>query len=265
MNTIAASSRTTLVTRVKASQPKRGFNTAGPAPAKIPTRRVVTFADDGPTDADFENVGLDDILGLVEASESAAQAKWRPGSLAPEYLTGELPGDYGFDPMGLGADPANLARFRETELMHCRWAMLGVAGILGAEALGQGSWLDAPKWAVEGGSPSYFGVDIPLTLPMLLGIEVVAMGVIELRRAGIEDLEERMYPGGSFDPFGYSKGDIESLKLKEIKNGRLAMLAVLGFAVQGAFTGQSPLEAWGSHLADPMGDNIVTNLFKAFM
>ena len=40
------------------------------------------------------------------------------------------------------------------------------------------------------------------------------------------------YPGGIFDPFGWSKGDLESLKLKEIKNGRLAMFATLGFYAQ---------------------------------
>ena len=51
------------------------------------------------------------------------------------------------------------------------------------------------------------------------------------------------YPGGIFDPFGWSKGDLETLKLKEIKNGRLAMFASLGFYAQvikqGAFSPQS--------------------------
>jgi hypothetical protein len=37
-----------------------------------------------------------------------------------------------------------LAKFREAELIHCRWAMLGVAGMLAVEVLGYGNWLEAP-------------------------------------------------------------------------------------------------------------------------
>ncbi len=46
--------------------------------------------------------------------------------------------------------------------------------------------------------------------------------------------------------------------LQEIKNGRLAMLACLGFAAQHAATGASPLEALASHLANPMAVNFAT-------
>lgn len=34
--------------------------------------------------------------------------------------------DFGFDPLGLGEVPENLERFKESELIHCRWAMLAV-------------------------------------------------------------------------------------------------------------------------------------------
>ncbi len=46
-----------------------------------------------------------------------------------------------------------------------------------------------------------------------------------------------MYTGGAFDPLGWSKGDLEDLKVKELKNGRLAMLAFLGFVAQYGATG----------------------------
>lgn len=46
-----------------------------------------------------------------------------------------LAGDYGFDPMGLGADPEDLKWFVEAEIQHARWAMLGMLGIVGPELM----------------------------------------------------------------------------------------------------------------------------------
>ncbi|WP_289480764.1 chlorophyll a/b-binding protein, partial [Klebsiella pneumoniae] len=76
---------------------------------------------------------------------------WLPGSDTPAYLD-SLPASYGFDPLGLAKEPASLARFRESEVFHCRWAMLGAAGVLGVEVLGYGNWYDAPLPLVQGGS-----------------------------------------------------------------------------------------------------------------
>jgi len=67
------------------------------------------------------------------------------------------------------------------------------------------------------------------------------------------------YPGGIFDPAGFSKGNFEELKLKEIKNGRLAMFAFLGFIAQHAATGKGPLTNLADHLASPYSSTFITN------
>ena len=68
--------------------------------------------------------------GAVVA-RAAARSNWLPGSDFPAHLEqSKLPGCFGFDPLGLGADPERLVWFAEAERVHARWAMLGVAGIL---------------------------------------------------------------------------------------------------------------------------------------
>jgi hypothetical protein len=58
--------------------------------------------------------------------------------------------------------------------------------------------------------------------------------------------------GRFFDPFGLSRGDeakYKEYKVKEVKNGRLAMIAMLGFWSQYAATGKGPISNLLDHVA----------------
>lgn len=45
----------------------------------------------------------------LQVCRASSRPMWLTGAQAPPYLDGTLPGDYGFDPLSLGADPDRLA------------------------------------------------------------------------------------------------------------------------------------------------------------
>ena len=220
----------------------------------------------------------------------------------PAYLDGELPGDYGFDPLGfasprpstsddatanappsasadevsrtteLHADATDatkpLDRYVELELLHARWAMLAVVGVVvpellasfGALPVAEPVWWKVGAAKAAGADLAYLGLG-GFVIAGKQGIAIIAlcqavlMGGPEYARfVGIRSLEpvgvylpgDANYPGGApFDPFGLSVGDAafyETQRVAEIKHGRLAMVAMAGVFAQAAATGAGPVE-----------------------
>merc|ERR1711977_560539 len=186
------------------------------------------------------------IQKTLNNNKVCGSGNWLPGSTNPSYLD-SLPASYGFDPLGLGSTPSNLYRFQEAELIHCRWAMLGVTGALAVEALGFGNWYDAPLAAKQ----SYFGFELPFSIDALILIEVILMAGVEGRRFNVSEQTLKLYPGFDFVGLCKDPKTFESMKIKELKNGRLAMVAFIGLVAQHAATGLTPLTNLADHINDP--------------
>jgi len=203
------------------------------------------------------------------------------------YLDGTLPGDFGFDPLGI-SDPEGEGAFISpswlayAEVIHARFAMLGAAGCIAPEILGKMGVIPESTglvWFQNGVVPPSGTFDYWADPFSLFWGQLILMQFAELRRLadyrkpgsmgeqyflGLESVlggsGDPAYPGGQFfNMFNLGSSNMDKMKLKEIKNGRLAMLAMLGYFIQAIVTGKGPFENLMDHMGNATANNILTN------
>jgi light-harvesting complex I chlorophyll a/b binding protein 1 len=167
-----------------------------------------------------------------------------------------LPGDVGFDPLGLSnIDELGIDLYwlREAEVKHCRLSMLAVVGFLQVEIFGPapGNEMATAKnqidafWQFWNAHPQY----IAAGFIFIMFIEAFSGIATTLGR----ESGERAPGDFGFDPLSWAKDPARRAKLEaqETANGRLAMFAAMGEIVQGCTTQDGAL----GNLATAIHDN----------
>jgi len=168
----------------------------------------------------------------------AIKSQALPFMNAPLTLDGSMAGDVGFDPLGFAKTQMDLSTYREAEVKHARLAMLAAAGWPLSELwdkkiaslVGMKDVLDE-----AGRVPSVLNGGMGKINPVYwIGCLILA-GALDYY--GLNRATGKGYIPGDlgFDPFGlYPKDDKGKkwMQTAEIKNGRIAMIAITAFAFQ---------------------------------
>merc|ERR1719327_24444 len=153
-----------------------------------------------------------------------------------------------FDPLGLGADEASLYRRRCVEIKHGRVCMVAFLGM----TVGPND-LFTPSHALLSPSQDLYFDDIPGgiaaidAVPAAGWIQIIALvGAHELT---VAKQDYTKVPGEIPTFLGFKPDDpvvFKEKQLKELKNGRLAMIAVLGELMAQKVSGMGTYEQLGA-------------------
>lgn len=169
-----------------------------------------------------------------EVSDNADRSASLPFLKRPELLDGSLPGDRGFDPFNFASDVSALQWYRDSEVRHARIAMLAAVGWPLAELFHKNiaSNFGMDSALTEAGKvPSVLNGGLTTTSPLFWVGAICATAALEF----ISTKNQNSTGDYSFDPLRLGgKTDKQKFFMSEaeIFNGRLAMLAITGFALQ---------------------------------
>ena len=146
-------------------------------------------------------------------------------------------------PFGFGgSDKASLMNMREAEIKHSRLAMLAVVGWPLAELWDKkiAAFLGiSDALTSTGASPSLLNGGLDKIEPEYWIIVVALAAIFESESNATKEEKGKAYVAGDcgFDPLNFfpeDKKDQFDMQTKELKHGRIAMMAILGFAAQEA-------------------------------
>ena len=138
---------------------------------------------------------------------------------------------------------AAVSWMRDAELKHGRFAMLAAAGWPLSELT---NWDFLHSYGdLNGRAPSLFNGGLFDVYGGFFFVFVAAAAALELKAIETDDIVAGDF---KFDPLGLASDPAakKELQLKELKNGRLAMMAITGFAVQEFIWGKPVVEQTGA-------------------
>jgi hypothetical protein len=164
----------------------------------------------------------------------------KPDSILADGEAAILVGNKGFDPLNCATDIGILKKYREAETKHGRLAMLAAVGWPISE-LAQpylAKLTNSPDLLTGNEqAPSLLNGGLDRVNPLFFMAVIVFSATVEATALKLDRTSAEYTPGDlGFDPLNLYTGESESkkreLELKELNNGRLAMIAIVVYAFQ---------------------------------